>query len=138
MGSLVFCVGFYKSLFVLFHLAVVLSVLLSIYGFWLPLCYLQTLPYNTIETLNKYKISDNTNSQKKNRNWTKCSEGLAGHTISMARVVICFIPNPVLENSYWNHFRNQMGQYSYRRPYHIWSDYSRLRVVSLVHICSYL
>ena len=36
--SLVFCVAFYRSLFVLFLLVIAFSM----YGFWLTLCYLQT------------------------------------------------------------------------------------------------
>ena len=40
--SLFFCVVFCRSLSVLFRLAIVLSVLLQIYWFWLHLCHLQT------------------------------------------------------------------------------------------------
>jgi len=45
--SLVFCVVFCRSLFVLFCLAILLAN--SVYGLWLPIWYLQTLNCNYIQ-----------------------------------------------------------------------------------------
>jgi hypothetical protein len=62
--------------FVFFLLVIVLSVLSSIYGFWLPLCYLQTLritekmSYNIPIKQAKYKVK-RTSERKKLNNCIK-------------------------------------------------------------------
>jgi len=54
--SLVFCVAFYRSLFVLFLLVIEFSM----YGFWLTLCYLQTfLTHKTYQDSHACSLENN-------------------------------------------------------------------------------